>query len=88
MHAASAPVRWHPRRSKPDASPTPHARFDPADFQPALETHLLILQATPFCNIDCDYCCVMSRAAAPGRPKQGPTLAEGRSPYSASGVSS
>jgi hypothetical protein len=26
------------------------------------------------------------RAAAPGRPKQGPTLAEGRSPYSASGV--
>jgi len=27
------------------------------------------------------------RAAAPGRPKQGPALAEGRSPYSASGVS-
>ena len=27
-------------------------------------------------------------AAAPGRPKQGPTLAEGRSPYPASGVSS
>ncbi|CAN5293471.1 hypothetical protein BH11PSE9_BH11PSE9_03930 [soil metagenome] len=26
------------------------------------------------------------RAAAPGRPKQGPTLPEGRSPYSASGV--
>ena len=25
-------------------------------------------------------------AAAPGRPKQGPTLPEGRSPYSASGV--
>jgi hypothetical protein len=25
------------------------------------------------------------RAAAPGRPKQGPTLPEGRSPYSASG---
>jgi hypothetical protein len=29
----------------------------------------------------------MSQAAAPGRPKQGPTLLEGRSPYSASGVS-
>jgi len=29
-----------------------------------------------------------ARAAAPGRPKQGPTLSEGRSPYSASGVSS
>jgi cytochrome c oxidase assembly protein subunit 11 len=29
-----------------------------------------------------------SRAAAPGRPKQGPSLAEGRSPYSAIEVSS
>jgi hypothetical protein len=28
----------------------------------------------------------VTRAAAPGRPKQGPTLPEGRSPYSASGV--
>jgi Magnesium-protoporphyrin IX methyltransferase C-terminus len=28
------------------------------------------------------------RAAAPGRPKQGPALSEGRSQYSASGVSS
>jgi len=31
---------------------------------------------------------VVFRAAAPGRPKQGLTLPEGRSPYSASGVSS
>jgi len=28
------------------------------------------------------------RAAAPGRPKQGPALSEGRSTYSANGVSS
>ena len=28
------------------------------------------------------------RAAAPGRPKQGPTLSEGRSPYPVIGVSS
>jgi len=28
------------------------------------------------------------RAAAPGRPKQGPTLTEGRFPYSGIGVSS
>ena len=28
----------------------------------------------------------LRRAAAPGRPKQGPTLLEGRSPYAASGV--
>ncbi len=27
-----------------------------------------------------------TRAAAPGRPKQGPTLSEGRLPYSAGGV--
>jgi hypothetical protein len=27
----------------------------------------------------------MMRAAAPGRPKQGPTLLEGRLPYPASG---
>ena len=26
------------------------------------------------------------RAAAPGRPKQGPTLSEGRPPYAAGGV--
>lgn len=26
------------------------------------------------------------RAGAPGRPKQGPSLPEGRSPYSAAGV--
>jgi hypothetical protein len=30
----------------------------------------------------------MSRVAAPGRPKQGPTLSEGRPPYSADGVPS
>jgi hypothetical protein len=29
-----------------------------------------------------------ARAAAPGRPKQGPTLLEGRPPYSAGGVPS
>jgi hypothetical protein len=30
----------------------------------------------------------MNRAAAPGRPKPGPTLSEGRPPYSAGGVQS
>ena len=28
----------------------------------------------------------LSRAAAPGRPKQGPTLSEGRPPYPGGGV--
>ena len=27
-----------------------------ADFTPALATRLLVLQPTPFCNIDCSYC--------------------------------
>src|SRR5436190_19503366 len=29
--------------------------FDPNDFTPPIQTRLLILQPTPFCNIDCDY---------------------------------
>jgi len=32
-----------------------------ADFSPALRTRLLILQGTPFCNIDCDYCYLPGR---------------------------
>lgn len=36
-------------------------RFDPADFAPAIRTRLLILQPTPFCNIDCDYCYLPER---------------------------
>jgi hypothetical protein len=31
---------------------------------------------------------IIARAAAPGRPKQGPTLSEGRLTYPAIGVSS
>jgi len=27
-----------------------------ADFEPRLQTQLLVLQPTPFCNIDCSYC--------------------------------
>ena len=38
-------------------------RFDPADFAPALRTRLLILQPTPFCNIDCDYCYLPDRGS-------------------------
>ncbi|MEP7101985.1 MAG: cyclophane-forming radical SAM/SPASM peptide maturase GrrM/OscB [Burkholderiales bacterium] len=60
MHAASSVIRWLPRQPKADA-PASRERFDPADFQPALQTRLLILQATPFCNIDCDYCYLPDR---------------------------
>lgn len=37
------------------------ASFSLCDFQPALTTRLLILQPTPFCNIDCDYCYLPDR---------------------------
>ncbi|SJM91949.1 putative arylsulfatase regulatory protein [Crenothrix polyspora] len=30
--------------------------FNLADFTPSLTTQLLVLQPTPFCNLDCDYC--------------------------------
>jgi len=35
--------------------------FDRRDFEPALNTRLLVLQSTPFCNIDCDYCYLPNR---------------------------
>ncbi len=31
------------------------------DFEPRLRTRLLVLQPTPFCNIDCDYCYLPDR---------------------------
>jgi len=56
-------VRWFPRRSPTTPVPVAvdPADFDPADFTPALRTRLLILQPTPFCNIDCDYCYLPDR---------------------------
>lgn len=53
-------VRWFPRRVTPTPPPVALA-FDPADFDPPLRTRLLILQPTPFCNIDCDYCYLPER---------------------------
>lgn len=35
--------------------------FDPEYFRPPLKTRLLVLQPTPFCNIDCDYCYLPDR---------------------------
>jgi uncharacterized protein len=60
--AVDALIRWldhrpaAARRSSAFAAP-----FDPADFSPALCTRLLILQPTPFCNLDCDYCYLPDR---------------------------
>lgn len=36
-------------------------KFDADDFLPNLKTQLLILQPTPFCNIDCAYCYLPNR---------------------------
>ncbi|NUZ04474.1 cyclophane-forming radical SAM/SPASM peptide maturase GrrM/OscB [Piscinibacter koreensis] len=58
---AEAPIRWFARRPRALPRPAPTIRFDPAEFAPALQTRLLILQATPFCNIDCDYCYLPER---------------------------
>ena len=64
--AEAARIRWLPQgsRVRPGRDPAvPAPRFDPADFAPALRTRLLILQPTPFCNIDCDYCYLPNRDA-------------------------
>jgi len=57
--------------SEPTALPTPPAipasqalpalPLQPADVWPALRTQLLVLQPTPFCNIDCSYCYLPQR---------------------------
>jgi uncharacterized protein len=48
---------------RPQHPPGPHPDppFDPSDFSPPLQTRLLVLQPTPFCNLDCDYCYLPSR---------------------------
>jgi uncharacterized protein len=47
-------------RRRPGAAAT-EFRFDPRAVSPALKTQLLVLQSTPFCNIDCDYCYLPGR---------------------------
>ena len=58
--AATAFVRWLPRKLGcfPGAE---SRRLSLADFLPRLQTRLLILQPTSFCNIDCDYCYLPDR---------------------------
>jgi len=58
----AASVRWFPRKLVSSlAIGAPIRRLDPSDFSPQLQTRLLILQPTPFCNIDCDYCYLPER---------------------------
>lgn len=54
--AAFSPLRWFAR-------PAPRtAVFEgPLTISPQPHTRLLVLQPTPFCNIDCDYCYLPGR---------------------------
>lgn len=54
--------KWFNRASRTTRIPEVEYRvFDAHDFDPPLRTRLLILQPTPFCNIDCDYCYLPNR---------------------------
>jgi len=57
------PLRRYFKAAAPDGGDDRSAgrTLHPADFSPRLATRLLILQPTPFCNIDCDYCYLPDR---------------------------
>jgi uncharacterized protein len=56
------PLRRHFKATSQSSERLSAARaLRPDDFSPRLATRLLILQATPFCNIDCDYCYLPDR---------------------------
>lgn len=60
----AVPVRWMPRfLSRPSATQSLIPPFQITDFSPAIKTRLLILQPTPFCNINCDYCYLPNRSS-------------------------
>ena len=58
--SAESAIRWFRRRIVSATGANPVNGFD---ISPATSTRLLILQPTPFCNIDCDYCYLPDRDA-------------------------
>jgi uncharacterized protein len=63
MAAEGALRRLLIKKAPPPGEGAADIPFNPADFSPALRTRLLVLQPTPFCNIDCDYCYLPNRAS-------------------------
>jgi len=55
------PIEMFRREAPMPTKPPTRPLFKPTDFTPALKTELLILQPTPFCNINCDYCYLPNR---------------------------
>ena len=55
---ATYPLRWIPHFRREHSK---SRRFDVRAFIPPLRARLLVLQPTPFCNIDCDYCYLPNR---------------------------
>lgn len=62
-------VRTRLRRSI--AAPSGHVGL--SSFDPPIAVRLLVLQPTPFCNLDCDYCYLPDRAA---RDRMSPAVVE------------
>ncbi len=60
---AAVPIRFFSatHRAAHRLTRSRHLPFDAADFSPALQTRLLVLQPTAFCNLDCSYCYLPDR---------------------------
>ena len=58
VKAEESPVRWFRRRVIAKTQSPPREAFA---VPSAPSTRLLILQPTPFCNLDCDYCYLPNR---------------------------
>lgn len=59
--AVTFPLRRLARALRPAPPRDDGHRWRPEHFRPALRTRLLVLQPTPFCNLDCDYCYLATR---------------------------
>jgi uncharacterized protein len=60
LGSAALPIRWF--RPRDDSTKRPDSLAE-IGRDAAASTRLLILQPTPFCNIDCDYCYLPDRDA-------------------------